>query len=134
MLRGLTVSTQRSGDAGYIVAKMARLLVIAVIEPGNERKHWGATQLHVNGGAWGVDDYRVPPWLIVHLRAAAQAQQDAVDGLSDRQKQLTNAALMKAIEMDPVAVARSGSVRAFEADLELFGPGVFQASVDDDRE
>jgi hypothetical protein len=132
VLRGTGVATKAYGDCGYVIIKMPRLLVFGVVAAGAERRQWKCTQLHVDGGAWGVDIYELPGWVREFLKASAQAQQDAVDGLSDHQKRLTNAAVMKAIEANPAAVAESGVMRAFESDLGMFGRAAFQRSIADE--
>jgi len=130
LLRNISVATQAHGQCGYIVVKMCRLLVFGVVAPGNERSAWKGTKLHVDGGSFGVDRYHAPGWVLALIKKGAQLQQEAVEGLSARQKQLTHDALMKAIEADPTGLAESGSVKAFEKDLELFGPAAFQRPAD----
>jgi hypothetical protein len=101
-----------------VIVKMARLLVIGVVASGKERRLWKATQVHVEGGSWGVEVYHVPEWIDGLLNLGAENQQKHVDGLSQRQKQRTNDKTWEAIDEDVDAVAESDVLRAFEPDLE----------------
>ena len=112
--------------AGYVIVKMARLIVIGTVASGNERKDWKATQLHVEGGSWGVEEYHAPGWLKNYLELGAEKQGKFVDELSRRQKQRTNETIIEAIDDDPDLVASSDVFRAFESDLKLFGKSAFQ--------
>jgi hypothetical protein len=126
LLRNISVATQAHGECGYVVAKLCRLLLVGVVAPGNERPAWKATKLHVDGGSFGVDRYKAPGWVLNMLKKGAQLQQAAVDGLSARQKHVTRDALLRAIDVDLDRLANSGSVKAFEKDLALFGRAAFQ--------
>jgi len=113
---------------------MARLMVVGTIAAGSERRQWKGTHLYAEGGSWGTDSYHVPGWVRLFLISGARAQQDMVDGLSVRQKRTTNDALLKAINKDPDAVVKSGSLKAFKADLALFGRAAFQKPFSSDDE
>jgi hypothetical protein len=63
VLRTPAIGMRCLHGAGYVIVKMARLIVFGTVAPGNERKEWRATQLHVHGGSWGVEEYHVPGWL-----------------------------------------------------------------------
>lgn len=84
-----------------------------------------ATQLHVQGGSWGVEDH-VPSWVKVYLELGAAKQGQFIDELSTRQTQRTNQAIMEATEDDVEVLVSSNVFRAFEADLRLLGDSAFQ--------
>ena len=134
LLRMPSLGTHCRNGAGYVVVKMARLLVFGTVASGNERREWKATQLHIGGGSWGVEEYHVPGWLDGYLNRGAELLQKHADELSLRQKKLTNEKTWEAIKEDVDAVAESDVMRAFEADLKLFGQVVFQPPLPDDEE
>jgi hypothetical protein len=123
-------SRYRNGS-GYVLVKMGRLVVVGTVTAGSERSEWRRTQLHPDGGAWGVDHWHVPGWFRHYLDGGARRLQGLVEGLSQRQKQRTHEKKSELIAKDAGAMGSSGAFRAFEADLELFGDIVFR-SVDDD--
>jgi hypothetical protein len=126
VLRTPAIGSRCLNGAGYVVVKMARLIVFGTVASGNERKDWKATQLHVEGGSWGVEEYHVPGWVKGYLELGAAKQGTFVEELSARQKQRTNETIMEAIDDDAEIVAASDVFRAFEADLKLFGESAFQ--------
>ena len=134
VLRTPAVGTRCRDGAGYVIAKMARLIVFGTVAPGKERKDWKATQLHVEGGSWGVEEYHLPGWVKHYLELGAEKQGKFVEELSARQKQRTNEAIMEAIDDDADVVASSDVFRAFEADLKLFGESAFQKPLSEDDE
>jgi hypothetical protein len=134
LLRVPSVGTRCRHGAGYVIVKMARLIVFGTIANGNERREWKATQLHVDGGSWGVEEYHVPGWLDGYLNLGAQKLQRFSEELSLRQKRLTNEKTWEAIEDDAEIVASSDVMRAFEADLKLFGHIAFQQPLPDDED
>lgn len=119
--------------AGYVIVKMARLIVFGTVASGKERKERRATQLHVEGGSWGVEEYHLPGWVKSYLELGAEKQGKFVEALSARQKRRTNETIMEAIEDDPDVVALSDVFRAFEADLKLFGHSAFQRPLPEDE-
>jgi hypothetical protein len=133
VLRSHTVGTRYLDGAGYVVVKMARLIVFGTVATGKERKDWNATQLHVEGGSWGVEEYHVPGWVKGYLELGAERQGKFVEELSARQKKLTNETVLGAIDDDVEAVASSDVFRAFEADLKLFGNSAFQKPLPEDE-
>jgi hypothetical protein len=48
------------------------------------------------------------------------------DGLSSKQKRISNAKLMAAAEADPAAFRKTGSMKALRADLNRVGKKAFQ--------
>lgn len=133
VLRTPAVGTRCLDGAGYVIVKMARLIVFGAVAQGKERKDWKATQLHVEGGAWGVEDYSLPGWVKAYLELGAENLGKFVAELSARQKLRTNETMLEAIDDDVEIVASSDVFRAFEADLKLFGPSAFQQPLPDDE-
>ena len=134
VLRTPAVGTRCLHGAGYVVVKMARLMVFGTISSGKERKDWKATQLHVGGGSWGVEEYHVPGWVKGYLELGAENQEKFGEELSARQQRRTNETIMEAVDDDVEGVASSDVFRAFEADLKLFGESAFQKPLSEDDE
>ncbi len=132
VLRTPAVGTRCSQGSGYVIVKMARLIVFGTVSSGKERKDWKATQVHVEGGSWGVEEYHVPGWVKNYLELGAEKQGKFVEELSARQKQRTNETIMDAIDDDADIVASSDVFRAFESDLQLFGSSAFQRPLPED--
>lgn len=133
VLRTPSWGSRYQSGSGYILVKMARLLVLCTIVAGPERRQWRNTQLHVDGGAWGVDIYRVPGWVASYLDNGAAKLQQLVEGLSEKQKQVTGDKLSELVLLDADRIAASDAFRAFEADLGLFGEIVFQLPDDESQ-
>jgi hypothetical protein len=133
VLRTPAIGTQCRDGAGYVIVKMARLIVFGTIASAKERRDWKATQLHVDGGSWGVEEYRAPGWVRHYLELGAQKQGKFIDELSTKQRQRTNETIMEAIEDDVELVASSDVFRAFESDLKLFGDSAFQKRLSDEE-
>ena len=132
LLRVPTVGTRCRDGAGYVVVKMGRLIVFGTVASANERREWKATQLHSEGGSWGVEEYHVPGWVEGYLNLGAQKLQKFGEELSLRQKRQTNEKTWEATDDDVEAVASSDIFRAFEADLKLFGKSAFQKPLSDE--
>jgi hypothetical protein len=130
VLRTPAVGTQCHRGAGYVIVKMARLNVFGVVAPGNERREWQATQIHVERGSWGVEEYHSPGWVRLLFERGAANQEKCFQNLSPKQEQLSNDKIWEAIDEDVDAVASSDVFRAFEADVKLFGKQVFQDAPD----
>jgi hypothetical protein len=126
MLRTEDATTMCRDGYGYIIVKMARLLVLGTVEPCSERNVWKATKIHASGGAFGIDNYRVPGWVFEYLAHGAWQLEQTMNELSTRQKQLTHDEVLKLMREDPESFAKSGNFKAFEADLRLFGNRAFQ--------
>ena len=126
LLRGVAIGTNSRNGMGYVVVKMARLYLFGVVASGQERRLWRATQLHADGGSWGVEQYHVPAWLDDFLNFHAEHQERLAAGISAKQKGQTNERLWEEIHDDVEGVAGSGTMQAFETDLMLFGPKAFQ--------
>ena len=94
---------------------------------------WKATQVHVEGGSWGVEVFHVPGWIDGLLTLGAENQQKFMESLSLRQKRRTNDKTWEAINEDIDTVAESDVIRAFKADLKLFGQVVFQPPLPDEE-
>lgn len=132
VLRTPVIGARYRGGSGYVIVKMARLIVFGVVVPGPERKDWKRTQLHVGEGAWGVDEWHVPGWFRHYLNNGARMIQEVDQGLSARQKRVSRARADEIVARDPGAIAASDAFRAFEKDLDLFGEVVFPANEDDE--
>ena len=132
LLRGTAQSSMCRDGAGYVIVKMARLIVFGTVAAGEERRLWKATKLHADGGGWGVEDYHLPGWVDAYFKVSAEKQQKLVEELSLRQKRRTNDDIREAIREDIDAVAQADNFRAFEADFKLFGDRVFQQPLPDD--
>ena len=132
ILRGTGHSTMCRDGAGYVIVKMARVIVFGTIAAGDERGMWKATKLHAEGGSWGVEEYHVPGWVEGYLKVSAEKLQKVIEGLSLRQKRRTNDEIWSAIQGDVDKVATSDNMRAFKADLNLFGDRAFQQPLPDD--
>ena len=132
LLRMPAIGMRYMDRAGYVIVKMGRLIVFGVVGPGNERRQWQATQLHAEGGSWGVEDYHVPGWVAAYLDLGAKKLQECAEALSLKQKHQTKEKLKEAIYDDVDRVASSDIFRAFEEDLKIFGSDVFQQSLTDD--
>ena len=115
-----------------MIVKMGRLIVFGVVAPGNERRQWQATQLHAEGGSWGVEDYHVPGWVAAYLDLGAKKLQECAKALSPKQRHQTSEQLKEAIYDDVDRVASSDILRAFEEDMKIFGSDVFQQPLTDD--
>jgi len=128
VLRSPGIGARFRGGSGYAIVKMGRIFLIGTIVPGPERQEWKGTQLHAGGGAWGVDKWHIPGWFYWHIDKGARDLQKLEDGLSDRQKQITEQRVWELVKEDPDSIAASDAFRAFETDLGLFGDVVFQSS------
>lgn len=134
LLRTPTIGTRFRNGAGYVVVKMARLMVVGTIAHGDERRKWRATQIHASGGAWGVERYHLPGWVDGFLNLGASRVQALTEQVSDRQQERTDDVRWAAVRENPDAVAASDLFRAFEADVRLFGSRAFQDFNDNGEE
>ena len=132
LLRTPAIGMRYLDGAGYMIVKMGRLIVFGVVAPGNERRQWQATQLHAEGGSWGVEDYHVPGWVAAYLDLGAKKLQECAKALSPKQRHQTSEQLKEAIYDDVDRVASSDILRAFEEDMKIFGSDVFQQPLTDD--
>jgi hypothetical protein len=82
--------------------------------------------------AWGVDQWHVPGWFDWYLRNGARRLQQLADGLSKKQKQVSQDKLWEVVHSDPDAVAESDLFKAFATDLGLFGDVVFNRDNDEE--
>jgi len=127
ILRSFAFSPYGYDGAGYLIIKLCRMLLVAVIVD-KYRSEWRNVKLHADGGAWGARDLRMPGFVLSYLRRGA----DQVDNLpvSDKQEAVTAAAVQRAIDTDVTKAAASGTFTAFEHDLRLFGKAAFAPEED----
>jgi hypothetical protein len=99
---------------------MCRLAIFGTVEAGHQRRIWQGTKLHVSGGAWGKDAI-APGWVFNWFANGASEIEKTIDGLSDPQKQKTEAEMMKRFHADPDALLNSGVGQGWKLDMEMFG-------------
>ena len=126
LLRGVSQGTQSDNGTGTVMVKMARLMIFGIVAYGHERRLWKETKLHLSGGAWGGERFRLPGWVEWYLKLGASTLQQSVEALSERQQDRNYQKLLEHVRRDPDAVAASGVFEAFDRDVELFGDAVFQ--------
>ena len=112
MLRSVGMSTRRGDDWGYLFVKVARINIFGTVVAGSQRKLWKNSKLHTSGGWWGGEDVSTPDWVPSVFMDGATLGEATFDGLSSKQKRISNDKLMAAAHADPQAFRQADSIRA----------------------
>ncbi len=104
----------------FVYVKIPSIIFIGQIEPESPAE-WKGTQIRLNAGSFGGGIYESPRGFENYLYERAEAAARLQSQVSKPQRKK----ISEAVARDPARVRASQSVRAFERDLEVFGPAAF---------
>jgi uncharacterized membrane protein len=129
LYRAIDLDVAAGDRSALVYSKLCRVVVIGFIEMPGPRV-WKGTRISPSSGTFGDRNTTVPSGFLNFLIEKASRMAAAGEQLSERQRELIDAA----VHRDPERVTNSEILRAMQQDVMMFGRAAFLGRKDGDDE
>lgn len=124
LVRAIEIDLPRSDRNGFVYSKMGPLVLFGTIRITDNV--WEGTKIRMKGGTLGSEQYTMPTQLRDFMCDRARRMHEIAGDMSARQQEKVSERFRKDLDR----AAGSGTMRAMEQDVKMFGDAAFVKPAD----
>ena len=123
LARSIDMDVVCNKTSAFTYAKLCKLVIVGFIQMPYAKK-WKGTRVAIKRGQIRPQHYALPGEFITYTNGQARKMAELMSGISVRQREKIDASFKANLNK----AAQSEGMRAFEADLQMFGQAAFDVT------